>query len=376
MSEVVRQMPIGSLVCGRQSSSEGPRMMTDVAASSGCSSAGGKAGVYLCGYFSGRAPLLPVDSPGRGFFILLTQFSDEASRKLYLLFHTKDEQFLNPQYDGSTRNDFMTQPKPRICTFESRRASEMCKLIEKFGGHATNAPSMREMPLDQQSATLEFAERLFGEDVDILVLMTGVGTRHMADAIATKYPREKMISALHDLTIVVRGPKPTVVLKEWGVPIHVRTPEPNTWREMLIAMQEQLDLSGKRVAVQEYGISNDEFLQSLRASGAVVESVIVYRWDLPLDRGPLEFAITEQIKNPFDVLMFTSAQQIRHALQVAEELGNKEKFRESLLQSKICSVGPTCSETLVECGLQVDFEASPPKMGPLVRGAMELVSAG
>lgn len=270
----------------------------------------------------------------------------------------------------------MTHPKPRICAFESRRASEMRKLIEKFGGEATNAPSMREIPLDQQSVTLEFAERLFAGDIDILVLMTGVGTRHMADAIATKHPREQLISALREITIVVRGPKPTVVLKEWGVPIHVRTPEPNTWREMLVAMQEQLDLSGKRVAVQEYGISNDEFLKSLRTSGAAVESVIVYRWDLPLDRGPLEEAIIEQIGNPFDVLMFTSAQQIRHALRVAEQLGNEEVFRGALSQSKICSVGPTCSETLVECGLQVDFEASPPKMGPLVRGAMELVSAG
>jgi len=270
----------------------------------------------------------------------------------------------------------MIQHIARICTFESRRASEMRKLIEKFGGLPTNAPSMREIPLDQQSATLEFADRLFAGEIDILVLMTGVGTRHMADAIATRHSHEKFIAALHEITIVVRGPKPTAVLKEWGVPIHVRTPEPNTWREMLAAMQSELDLSGKHVAVQEYGISNVEFLQSLRDSGADVESVIVYRWDLPEDREPLESAITKQIENPFDVLMFTSAQQIRHVIQVAEEIGNEEKFRESLSQSKICSVGPTCSETLVECGLRVDFEASPPKMGPLVRGAMELVTAG
>jgi uroporphyrinogen-III synthase len=270
----------------------------------------------------------------------------------------------------------MIHSAPRICTFESRRASEIGKLIEKFGGIPTNAPSMREIPLDQQTATLEFAERLFASEIDILVLMTGVGTRHMADAIGTKFSGEQFLAALHNLTIVVRGPKPTAVLKEWDVPIHVRTPEPNTWREMLAAMRQELDLSGKRVAVQEYGISNEQFLQSLRDSGAEVESVIVYRWDLPLDRGPLENAINEQIKNPFDVLMFTSAQQIRHVLQVAEELGHPEEFRNSVVHSRICSVGPTCSETLVENGLKVDFEASPPKMGPLVRGAMEMMSAG
>jgi len=251
----------------------------------------------------------------------------------------------------------------------------MRKLIEKFGGEATNAPSMREVPLDQQQDAFEFADRLFAGHIDVLVLMTGVGTRHLADAISTRFPFEKLVEALHEVAIVVRGPKPTAVLNEWKVPIDVRTPEPNTWREMLDAMQQKLDLSGKRVAVQEYGISNEEFLQGLQDLGAEVESVMVYRWDLPENREPLEAAIAEQIEDPFDALIFTSAQQIRHVLQVAEEMGKADAFRGSLSNSRICSVGPTCSEALAECGLRVDFEASPPKMGPLVRGSMELVQA-
>jgi uroporphyrinogen-III synthase len=251
----------------------------------------------------------------------------------------------------------------------------MRKLIEKFGGEATNAPSMREIPLDQQQDAFEFADRLFAGEIDVLVLMTGVGTRHLADAIATKHPFERLLEALRDVTIVVRGPKPTAVLNEWKVPIDVRTPEPNTWREMLEAMQQNLELAGKRVAVQEYGVSNEEFLQGLRNLGSEVESVMVYRWDLPEARGPLEAAIAEQIEDPFDALIFTSAQQIRHVLQVATELGKEDAFHGSLSQTRICSVGPTCSEALAECGLRVDFEASPPKMGPLVRGSLELLQA-
>lgn len=264
---------------------------------------------------------------------------------------------------------------PRVCTFESRRAGEMRKLIEKFGGRPTNAPSMREIPLDQQPDALEFADRLFAGEIDVLVLMTGVGTRHLADAISTKYPFEKLLEALHDVTIVVRGPKPTAVLNEWKVPIHVRTPAPNTWREMLQAMQQELELPGKTVAVQEYGTSNEQFLDGLRDSEANVESIMVYRWDLPEDRQPLEEAIVEQVEDPFDALIFTSAQQVRHVLQVAKELDRETAFRGSLSNSRICSVGPTCSETLVECGLRVDFEASPPKMGPLVRGALHLIDS-
>ena len=32
----------------------------------------------------------------------------------------------------------------------------------------------------------------------------------------------------------------------------------------------------------------------------------------------------------------------------------------------VASIGPTCSEALVEHGIAVDLEADPPKLGPLV----------
>lgn len=257
-----------------------------------------------------------------------------------------------------------------VCCFESRRAAEMQALIEKFGGIPTVAPSMREIPLEENSVALSFADRLLNRQIDQLVLMTGVGTRYLADAIASRYSREAFLDALRKTTIVVRGPKPVAVLNEWKVPFHVRAPEPNTWRELLSEMLDKLELSGKRIAVQEYGSENPDFLDALRSAGAFVESVIIYRWALPEDRAPLEAAIRSIVAGTQQTLLFTSAQQIRHVQQVAAELGILDEFMDASNRCRIASIGPTCTEALQDAGLTVHFEASPPKMGHLVRGAL------
>jgi uroporphyrinogen-III synthase len=250
----------------------------------------------------------------------------------------------------------------------------MAALIENFGGDPFVSPSMREVPLEENPQALQFAERLFAGEIDVVVLMTGVGTRHLADVVATRHSLEELQEALRNCTIAIRGPKPAAVLKEWDVPYAVRAPEPNTWRELLHEMRTQLDLSGKRIAVQEYGISNAEFLRALAEAGAVVESVVVYRWALPEDRGPLERAIRMTCDGEFESLLFTSAQQIRNVLQFADELGLLDRWKEAADRTLIASIGPTCTETLAECGLAVGFEASPPKMGHLVRGTMAVLA--
>src|SRR5271170_4263367 len=48
----------------------------------------------------------------------------------------------------------------RVLSLESRRAQEMAKLIANYGGVATVAPSMREVPLASNTEALAFARTL------------------------------------------------------------------------------------------------------------------------------------------------------------------------------------------------------------------------
>lgn len=254
-----------------------------------------------------------------------------------------------------------------VCSFESRRAAEMQSLLDRHGLVATVTPSLREVPLEEQAAAWEFAAELLTEQYDLVIFLTGVGARTLFEALSHRYPLQQIVSALNRGRTVVRGPKPATVLKEAGVRIDLRVPEPNTWRELLTALEQSGWIAGARMALQEYGIPQQELREALLARGAAsVRSVPVYRWELPEDLRPLRSAIERTIRGEFDVLMFTSAQQVEHVLRVAQDLGSREAWLAAAQRCLIASIGPTMSEALRRHGLPVHLEPSHPKMGTLV----------
>ena len=257
----------------------------------------------------------------------------------------------------------------RVLSLESRRAPEMAKLIASNGGEATVAPSMREIPLETNTEARAFARTLAGNDFDVVIFLTGVGTRALTRVVETVYPVEQFVAALRKIAIVARGPKPVAALKELGVPVTVAVPEPNTWRDLLRTLDEKSDslpIRGRQVAVQEYGVSNPELLAGLSERGAHVTRVPVYEWGLPEDVGPLHAAVTSIASGEFDVVLFTTAIQVNHLFQVAAEMKQEEAVRRALSHMLIASIGPSTSERLREYGLTADIEPSHPKMGFLV----------
>jgi uroporphyrinogen-III synthase len=257
----------------------------------------------------------------------------------------------------------------RVLSLESRRAPEMAKLIASNGGKPTVARSMREIPLASNTEALAFARRLSENGFDIVIFLTGVGTRALTRVVETIYPVGQFTAALRKIAVVARGPKPVAALKELGVPVTVAVPEPNTWRELLRTLDEKSDsipLKGRQVAVQEYGISNPELLAGLSDRGAHVTRVPVYEWGLPEDVAPLRAAVTAIALGEFDVVMFTTAIQVNHLFQVAAEMNQEEAVRRTLSHMLIASIGPSTSERLHEYGLMADIEPTHPKMGYLV----------
>jgi len=251
----------------------------------------------------------------------------------------------------------------RVLALESRRALEIETLIRRAGGEPFVAPSMRETPLEQNFQALSFAERLFEYQFDMLILLTGVGTRLLNQVIETRWRAGAFAEALRGIAVVARGPKPMAVMREWDVPVAILVPEPNTWREILAATEGR---SEKRIAVQEYGRPSQELVDGLIARGTEVTSVPVYQWDLPHDLGPLREAVRRLAAGEIDVLLLTSSVQFEHLMRIAAEMGLEDAIRRVCRHIVIASIGPTTSETLSELGLSADFEPSHPKMGLLV----------
>jgi uroporphyrinogen-III synthase len=255
----------------------------------------------------------------------------------------------------------------RVAAFEARLAGPMADLIAKHGGVPVEAPALREVPIGDNPAAIAFAERLVAGDFDAVIFLTGVGSRYLADAIATRFPRAAFLEALGRVKVVVRGPKPLAVLREWKARVDVQVPEPNTWREVLATLDDRLPVAGLRVAVQEYGKPSPELVAGLEARGATVTRVPVYRWALPEDTAPLRRAIAEVAAGRVGAALFTSAQQVEHLLRVAGEEGLEAGLRDALARRVVVgSVGPTTTEALREHGLPADIEPEHPKMGHLV----------
>ena len=263
----------------------------------------------------------------------------------------------------------------RVGALESRMATEMERLIIRHGGVPVVAPSMREKPLSENPQALEWGHALLAGQVDMVILLTGVGFRALLDVVQTRYSLETITTALRKIVLVVRGPKAALVLKELGLHPNILVPEPNTWRDTLSALDASYpdSLQGIRVSVQEYGVSNPEFLEGLKQRGAEVRPVPVYRWTLPDDLTPLKNLLQQVMDGTVPVLLITNAVQVEHIIKVLGEDEKINHFRKALHRMMVASIGNVASERLRHYGFPVDLEPSHPKMGVLVKEASQAV---
>jgi uroporphyrinogen-III synthase len=262
-----------------------------------------------------------------------------------------------------------------VASFESRMAVDMARLIERCGGRPLVVPALREIPLDDNSAALEFGIRLTTERVDMLILLTGVGTTALFDLLKMRHSWPTILKALKQTAIVARGPKSAAALRALGLQPTVTVPEPNTWVDVIRTVDERVPVKGLRVAVQEYGTSNPELLEALQRRGAEVFQVPIYKWALPDNLEPLRQALDRIIAGDVAIILITNAAQVDHAMRVLELDGKIEAFRLALQKMVVASIGPIASERLRQHNWPIDFEPSHPKMGVLVKEVAERASS-
>jgi len=258
-----------------------------------------------------------------------------------------------------------------VAAFESRMAKEMARLIERYGGRPFVTPALREIPLQDNAAVLRLGTRLIDGQVDILILMTGIGTTILFETLRSRHPLPSIMAGIKQTAVVARGPKPIAALKTLGITPTLTVPEPNTWIEILSELDGYRPIKGLRIAVQEYGASNPELLEALSQRGADVFTVPIYRWALPEDTSPLKQVLGQIIAGNIDVMLVTNAAQIDHVIQLLKQEGTTAQFKEACRKMVVASIGPTASERLRYYDLSIDVEPSHSKMGVLVKETSE-----
>jgi uroporphyrinogen-III synthase len=261
----------------------------------------------------------------------------------------------------------------RVAVFETRFKDEFANLVRKQGAEPLVGPTMVEAPLELGPELLAFANALRQGKVDVLLVLTGVGTRKLVTLLAPVMDRDELRDLLTKIVVVARGPKAVQALRELGVKPQLTAKEPHTWETLLSGLLEYMPIAGKRIALQQYGVPHERLTQALEAAQARVMQVPVYRWQLPDDLEPLERVIDEICAGTVDVILFTSGPQAGVLVELAQQRGVEPQLRTALTRVAIGSVGPTCSEALRNLELEPDFEPEHGKMGHLVLEAARMV---
>lgn len=253
-----------------------------------------------------------------------------------------------------------------VALFESRMESELARLVERHGGRAHAVPAVREvvLPASESAAVIDDLVRgAFG----VTVLLTGVGVVRLFAHAAERGLEPALAEGMRGTVVVCRGPKPVAALKARGVAPAVVVPSPHTTEQLLAALA-GIEVAGRRVLVTHAGEIAPEPAATLRAHGAVVTDLQLYRWELPeSDAARLRELVEALSAGSIDAAAFTTQVQVRNLFQVAEQAGAADRLREALRERVVvAAVGPTCAEALRSHGVEPDVEPVHPKMGHMV----------
>jgi uroporphyrinogen-III synthase len=261
-----------------------------------------------------------------------------------------------------------------VAILETRTGEHLGELIARRGGIPLLAPALEEVPDVDPQAVASLLAKWRIEPFKIVIFQTGVGTRALFLATDAAGLTDELLAHLSASRVVVRGPKPVGELNARAVRIDLRAASPFTSETVLDALA-NVPMQGVSVLVQRYGAANRLLREALEARGAHVEEIATYRWALPADTRPLEQFLEALEHGRVDAAVFTSAVQIHNLYAVAQSKGCADALAQRLNRLVVASIGPVCSKALREHGVTPSFEANPPKLGPLVAGLDEALSA-
>ncbi len=261
----------------------------------------------------------------------------------------------------------------------ARRRDELTAMLRRRGARVVEAPTVRILPLEDDTALRRATERCLAAPLDYVVATTGVGWRGWMSAADGWGHGRQLAEVCRDAVVISRGPKATGAVRASGLgesysPASEANDELLTW---LLAR----DLRGRRIAVQEHGAPLDGFVAALRERGADVTAVPVYRWGPPEDPEAVRRLVEQTVRREVQAIAFTSAPAITGFLDSAR---GQDLHREVLAALRdgaagggvmpVC-VGPVCARPLEEHGIHA-VQPDRGRLGSMVRTIVETLPAG
>ncbi len=247
----------------------------------------------------------------------------------------------------------------------ARRADELGALLERRGATVHYGPAIRIVPLADDTELRSATRSLLAAPVDVAVATTGIGFRGWMEAAEGWGLGDELRAALGAASVLTRGPKAKGAVRAAGL-VEAWSPESESSAEVLDHLL-AAGVAGRRIAVQLHGEPLRDFVDALRAAGADVLEIPVYRWTAPADPAPLERLLDAVLAGQVDALTFTSAPAAASVLRAAADGGRLDALLEALrYRVLVVCVGPITAAPLGRVGVPV-IQPSRARIGALVR---------
>ncbi|MET8807172.1 uroporphyrinogen-III synthase [Streptomyces sp. NPDC004546] len=247
----------------------------------------------------------------------------------------------------------------------ARRADELGALLQRRGAAVLHAPALRIVPLADDGELLAATKEIIDQVPDVVVATTAIGFRGWVEAADGWGLGEQLLGRLRGAELLARGPKVKGAIRAAGL-TEEWSPSSESLAEVLDRLLEE-GVDGRRIAVQLHGEPLPGFVESLRAGGAEVVPVPVYRWMPPEDITPLDRLLDATVCRSLDALTFTSAPAAASLLSRAEERGLLTDLLSALAHDVLpACVGPVTALPLQAHGVDT-IQPERFRLGPLVQ---------
>lgn len=249
----------------------------------------------------------------------------------------------------------------------ARRADELIALLRRRGATVVHAPALRIVPLADDSELLAATKELIGCAPDTVVATTAIGFRGWIEAAEGWGIGEELLARLRATELLARGPKVKGAVRAAGL-VETWSPQSESLAEVLDRMLAG-GVAGRRIALQLHGEPLPGFVEALRAAGAEVVVVPVYRWMAPEDLAPMDRLLDAVAAGvgAVDAVSFTSAPAAASLLSRAEERGMTQAVLAGLRGDVLSAcVGPVTALPLQARGVDT-VQPERFRLGPLVQ---------
>ncbi len=253
----------------------------------------------------------------------------------------------------------------RIGVTSDRRSGDLITALERRGAQVLHAPALKIAPNDQDVQLLTETRELIRQRPEVVLVTTGYGMRRWLEVADTAGLGAELTAVLEQAQIFARGPKAVGAVRAAGLEDAQATDLETT--ASLVDVVADRGLTGRRVAIQLHGYTDEVQLARLRGLSAAVLTVTPYRWVQPAAADKLPRLIEATARCQLDAVVFTSAPGAVATLETAEALGLGTPFLHALgSEVMAAAVGPVTAAPLRAVGLD-PLVPDRYRMGALIR---------